>query len=349
MFLYRLFCLLAIALLSACEGNKQTASPYPPRPVKVTQVEALGTINKLYTGIVQAEEFSILAFKVSGSLIALNVNEGQKINKGEVIARIDPFDYELQYATAQGAYNTTKSIYERNKRLFDQNAVAAQSLEIAEADYVKASSALNIAQRTLDYTRLTAPFSGIIEKKYAENFQKILVGESIVKLVNTNALEIYFILPETSIGLIEVPKTIFVEFDTQRGKLFAAGIKEYIYASDGSGIPITLKITDAEFDTYRKDVLPGFSCKVYFKLENTVSDNFILPASALFQEQEKEYVWTINPQTLVANRQEVKTIKFDNYALVKEGLNSEDLIVTAGVPSIKDGQRVRILNQQTIN
>lgn len=343
MYLNRILCIVTIPLLFSCQGNKQTDSPYPPRPVKIVQVEALGTINKLYTGIVQAEEFSILAFKVSGPLIALNVQEGQKVSKGALIARIDPLDYELQYETTQAAYNTAKAIYERNKRLYAQNAVAAQNLEIAEADYVKATSAINIAKRTLDYTRLTAPFSGIIEKKYVENFQKIQVGESIVKLVNPEEIEIYFILPETSIGLIEVPKTIFVEFDTQKGKLFAADIKEYIYASDGSGIPITLKITDEEFAPFRKNVLPGFSCKVFFKLANTVSDNFIIPASALFNEDGKEYVWIVDPQARTAKRQEVKTLKFSDYALVKEGLNSDDYIITAGVLSVHDGQKVRLL------
>lgn len=328
----------------SCGNKSQSEQQAPPRPVKVVQVKALGTIDKVYTATVQAEEFSILAFKVAGPLTAMLVDEGQNVEKGDLIARIDPFDYQLKYNTAKEEFNTTKAIYERTERLFAARAVATQNLEIAKADYIRATSAVNIAERTLDYTRLTAPFSGIIEKKYAENFQKIQVGESIVKLVNPDRIEIYFILPETNTNLIEIPKTIFVEFDTHKGKLFTAGIKEYIYASDGSGIPITLKITDSEFAPYRKDVFPGFSCKVYFKLQNTVSDNYIIPGSALFTEGGNNYLWVVDPQTLTTYKQKVSCIRFDNQALIKEGLHSDNLIVTAGVQYIREGQKVSLLS-----
>lgn len=88
-----------------------------------------------------------------------------------------------------------------------------------------------------------------------------MVGQSIAKLVNPDNIEISFVLPETSIELLKMPKTIYVEFDSQKGKLFTSDIKEYIYSSNGFGIPITLKITDKEFMAYRDNVFPGFSAK----------------------------------------------------------------------------------------
>ena len=78
-----------------------------------------------------------------------------------MIARIDPYDYQRQYQTALANYKTTESIYERNQRLYAANAVAKQNLEIAQTDYIQATSALNMARRTLDYTVLTAPFDGL--------------------------------------------------------------------------------------------------------------------------------------------------------------------------------------------
>ena len=338
--------ILVIFLLYACQQQETTETKTQPRPVRVVQVKALGTISKSYTGVVEAEEFSILAFKISGPLVSLNVQEGQKIRKGFVIAHIDPLDYRLKYDAAESYYNTAKAIYERNKRLLAQNATAVQNVEIAQADFIQATSALNIAKSTLGYTNLTAPFSGLIEKKYVENFQKVSVGEPIVKLVNPDKINIRFVLPETSIGLIEIPKKIYVEFDTYRGKKFKAEVKEYIYSSDGSGIPITLRIVDSTFNTFRHDIYPGFSCKVYFELENTVSDKFIIPASALVEENGKEYIWIVEPNTKTVDKCPVSTIKFENSALVKEGLNSDDIIVTAGVTSLKEGQRVSIATQK---
>lgn len=337
------FYILFILFLSACQPQKENEVPTTSRPVRVAQVKTLGTIDRQYTGVVEATEFSILAFKVSGTLSELNVEEGQKVKQGFLIARINPYDYQQQYNTASSNYNAAKSIYERNDRLLKANATATQNVEIAQADYIRAGSAVDIARSTLDYTRLPAPFDGIIVKKYVANHEEVMVGQSIVELVNPDHIEISFVLPETNIELLKAPKTIYVEFDSQKGKLFTSDIKEYIYSSNGFGIPITLKITDKEFLAYRDNVFPGFSCKITFRIQNTVSDHFIIPASALFREGEQEFVWIVDPRTSRVKKQAVTTIRFDQAALVKTGLHSDNIIVTAGVQALKDNQAVTIL------
>ena len=337
------FFILFLFFFSACQSQKENPTPAMPRPVRIAQVKSLGTIDRQYTGVAEATEFSVLAFKVSGTLTELNVEEGQKIKQGHLIAHINPYDYQQQYNTAASNYNAAKSIYERNERLLKADATATQNVEIAQADYIRAGSAVDIARSTLDYTRLLAPFDGIVVKKYVANHEEVMVGQSIVKLVNPDNIEISFVLPETNIELLKIPKTIYVEFDSQKGKLFTSDIKEYIYSSNGFGIPITLKITDKEFLSYRDNVFPGFSCKITFRIQNTVSDNFILPASALFREGDREFVWIVDPHTSTVKKQPVTTIRFDQEALVKTGLHSDNIIVTAGVQALADNQKVTIL------
>lgn len=337
------FLILFIFFFSACQQPKENPTPTTSRPVKVVQVKALGTIDRQYTGVVEATEFSVLAFKISGTLTELNVEEGQKVKQGHLIARINPYDYQQQYNAAASNYKAAKSIYERNERLLKANATATQNVEIAQADYIRASSAVDIARSTMDYTRLLSPFDGIIVKKYVANHEEVMVGQSIVKLVNPDNIEISFVLPETNVELLKMPKTIYVEFDSQKGKLFTSDIKEYIYSSNGFGIPITLKINDKEFLSYRDNVFPGFSCKVTFRIQNTISDNFIIPASALFQEGDNEFVWIVDPRSSTVKKQPVTTLRFDQEALVKTGLHSDNIIVTAGVQALKDNQKVTLL------
>ena len=337
------FCALLSLFFLSCQEKDNRPDNTPIRPVRVVQMKSLGTVNRQFTGIVQPVEFSVLAFKVSGTLTELNVSEGQKVKKGTLIACINPYDYQLEYDAAKSNYNTAKSIYKRNERLEKANATATQNVEIAQADYVRAGSAVDIARHTLDYTRLVAPFDGIIEKKYVANFEEVMVGQAIVQLVNPDDVEVSFMLPETSVELLSIPKTAYVEFDSQKGKLFVSDIKEYVYSSNGSGIPVTLKITDKAFLPYRDDVFPGFSCKVIFEIQNTVSDNFIIPASALIKNGTEEFVWVVNPKTMTTKKQAVTTLHFDNEALVKSGLHSDDLIITAGVEAIQENQKVTLL------
>lgn len=333
---------LSLLWFFSCKKEKVTGLADPVRPVLVAKAEALGTIDKTYTGVVEAEEFSVLAFKIPGTLTEVNVEEGEIVPRGTVIARIDPEDYELQYQTALANFQTAKSIYERTARLQAQDATALQNLEIARADYIQATSAIDIAKSTLGYTRLTAPFRGLIEKKYVENYQQVLIGEAIVKLVNPDKIEVRFVLPENSIHLLEAPKTIYVQFDTHAGEWFEAEIKEFVYSSDGSGIPVTLRITDAAFEPFRNEIYPGFSCKVLFKIENTVADRFIVPASALVREQGKDYLWMVDSAQMRVFRHPVVALRFENQALIREGLNRNDIIVIAGVDDLQEGQKVSL-------
>lgn len=339
-----LFLVLTHLLGVACQKKEAVLSNQPPRPVKVVQVKKLELITRQYTGVVEAQEFSTLAFKVPGTLKELNFNTGQQVRKGEVIARIKPFDYNQQYQAAEANYQLAKSIYERNKRLFASNAVSRQNLEIAEADYVRSGSALNIAERTLGYTTLTAPFNGFIEQRYVENYEEVMAGQAIVRLVNPDHIEVHFTLPETNITLLNFPQKIFIEFDSRKGKLFASDIKEYVYSSDGGGIPVTLNITDQAFLAYRPYVFPGFSCKVIFEIDSMISDKFLIPNSALFQEKNKYYVWIIHPETSSAHKQQVDVSFYNDQAFVSKGLSKDDRIVIAGISALHEGQRVKPIN-----
>ena len=79
-------------------------------------------------------------------------------------------------------------------------------LGLRKTDYIQATSALNMARRTLDYTVLTAPFDGFIEQRFVENHEEILTGQSIVRLIDPKDIEVNFMLPETSIQLLDIPK-----------------------------------------------------------------------------------------------------------------------------------------------
>lgn len=341
--LSRFYILLLLAFGGvSCSREQEADTPYPPRPVRTVKIESLETTDKTYTGLAEASQFSILAFKISGTLTELNVKQGQWIPEGYVIARIAPADYELKYQTAETDYRTARSIYERTQRLFAQNATALQNVEISRADYLQANSAVDIARNTLAYTSLRAPFSGIIEQRYAENYQQVSVGQSIVKLLNPAQLEVRFVLPETAIDLIQLPKKIFVCFDTRREQWFKAEVKEYVYSSGGSGIPVTLRITDKNFHPVKDEIYPGFSCQVLFKIENTIANNFVIPASALYTRNQRTYVWVVDPGHMTVSPHPVEAMRFEDKAVVKAGLNSHDIIVTAGVNDLQKGQKVSI-------
>lgn len=335
-------------LVVGCKEKKDNTYQDIIRPVKVVKVESLDAINKLYTGIVEAEEYSNLAFKLSGPLISMNVDEGQKVKKGQIIAAVDPLDYRLQYEANRAAYLTAKSQLERNKRLLSMQAISQQEYEIAEANYIKGNSAYETSANTLEDTKLRAPFDGFVEKKFVENYQKVSPGEAIVKLVNPNKLAVGFTLPETSVDLTRVPMTVTVEFDTYKGIWFKAKVKEFIDASpDGMGIPVKLLIDDSRFSRDKHIIYPGFSCKVNLKIETTEEDSYIIPMSALFKDVNtgETCVWIYDAQTETVKRKPVVIGQLfgSDKIMVQKGLTNEDMIVVAGANYVTEGQKVKVL------
>lgn len=330
-------------------GGKKTSYQNIARPVKVVKVETLGAMQKMYTGVVEAEEYSKLAFKLSGPLIEMNVDAGQKVKKGEIIAVVDPLDYNLQFEANKAAYITAKSQLERNKKLLSMQAISKQDYEIAEANYVKAKSAFETSQNTLTDTKLKAPFDGFVEEKYVENYQKVQPGESIIKLVNPDKLEVSFILPETNVRLTREKMRVAVEFDTYKGKWFTARVKEFVDASpDGSGIPVRLAIVDSAFNRDKYNIYPGFSCKVILSIDNVSGEGYSVPLSAVFEDLAtgETSVWLYNSITGTVKRQKVETEQLfgTDRVQINAGLKADDVIVVAGVNYITENQKVSVVN-----
>lgn len=334
--------------LFSCEGKNENVYQEILRPVRLADVASIATLNKIYTGVVVAEEYADLAFKIPGPLVEMNVEAGQSVKKGAVIAVIDPLDFQSKYEAAKAAWITARSQLDRDRRLLAMQAIAVQEYEIAEANYARAQSTYLSARNTLRDTRLTAPFDGFIAHKYVENYQKVQTGEPIVKLINPDKLAVSFVLPETSVNLLKDSLRLAVEFDTYPGRWYTAKVKKFVDASpEGGGIPVKMVIDDTLFRKEQPDVYPGFSARVRVQIGNTVPDSYMVPLRALFENPYTNFVsvWVYMPSTQTVRSQQVNMVQLygTDRMLVSRGLEPEDLIVIDGVNFITEGQQVRVL------
>lgn len=341
------FMLAATVLLTSCAPKKET-DKMTIRPVKTTVVESKSIIGKNFSGIVEAVEYAKLAFRVSGQLVRLPVIEGQKVKKGQLIAAIDPRDIALQYAATQSAYETATAQVERNKRLLARQAISVQEYEISLANYQKAKSEYELSANNMRDTKLTAPFDGSIEKRLVENYQRVNSGEGIVQLVNTRNLRIKFTIPDAYLYLLRSKDARFlVEFDTFKGHTFRAGLEEYLdISTDGTGIPVSIRIDDPAFNRDLYDVKPGFTCNIRFTADvgPLVEESWtIVPLSAVFGESEggSMYVWVVEGDKVRKREVTVNAPTGEAQALVSDGLKPGERIVVAGVYQLTEGETVK--------
>ena len=337
--------LLSFALLSCGKGHRKGDSK--PRYVRAERVMMVDYIDRDFAGMATADDAVNLAFKLSGQVLSVDVAKGDYVKKGELLARLDPRDVELQVASDLSQYERARAQEERMKRLLDHDAVSQQEYEAAYAAFVQSRSTYENTQSLLNDTRLRAPFAGVVERTYVDTYQRVQSGQTIVRLVNPMSTTVEFTMPEKSLSLLSDSTTrYYVRFDNFPETTFKARLDTYAKtASDASGFPVALKISRTESEQY--GISPGMTCQVTLRVSDSASRTLAIPLSAVYAPAEGgTYVWVITADDTVERRQvELGSLFGRDMVGVVSGLSVDEQVVTAGVYRLQEGQQVKILNQ----
>lgn len=335
--------ILTVLLLWGC-GHRQAASENV-RPVKVAAASGTGFLDKDFAGMATPDDAVTLAFKLSGQVLEIPVSEGESVRKGALLAELDPRDIELKADAERSAFAEASSQLQRMKRLLEHEAVSRQEYESAQTRYAQVRSTYENTLDLLKDTKLRAPFSGVVEQKYVDNFERVQAGQAILRLVNPSTTTVKFTMPEGGLDALKDTSTRFtVEFDNYRGVVFPARLKDYVKtSSDASGFPVSLTLT--KVDTTRYPISPGISCVVTMRSADAVPDAVSLPVSAIYAPaQGGNYVWVVGADNRVALRPvKLGELYGRDRVVIDSGVEPGDRVVTAGVYQLREGEQVRIL------
>lgn len=343
----KLSLLLFVTLLAiSCSSKKEEPVQEVIKPIKTAKAETKSLISKNYAGVVVSDQTTTLAFKVGGQVINKAVRTGDQVKAGQLLVELDTRDLDLQHEVNRSAYVTAKSQYERYKRLLEKGAVSQQDYEIAETNYDKARGALDNSENKLKDTKLYAPFAGTIENTFVSEYQEISIGEPILRLVNTEQFYVQFNLADYSLQALKKGKPeFFVKFGNISNRYYKASLREYTdISTDGTGIPITVWVDDPEFNNVIK---PGFSCdvKVDFYFEDN-NGSIVVPITAVFVDFQtgKTCVMVVNNNIAKKREVVVRQLEGKDYAEITQGLEVGETVVTSGAVTLKDGQKVKVIN-----
>ena len=173
---------MRISLLFAALSLYVSCVPRDPepaaiRPVKVTVAAGASSMDKNFAGMATPDDAVNLAFKLSGQVRDIPVSQGESVKKGALLAELDPRDVELQVSATRSAYEEARSQQQRMQRLLEHQAVSRQEAEAAATRYAQARSTYENTLDLLNDTRLRAPFSGVIERKYVTTYERVQAGQ----------------------------------------------------------------------------------------------------------------------------------------------------------------------------
>jgi RND family efflux transporter MFP subunit len=354
-------------IFSSCGRKEEVETKRPViRPVKMMTVVSSEDFEKRqFPGQVRASRRADLSFKVNGPLIELPVEEGKTIKKGGLIARIDPKDFESSLRSAEGrlakadaALQLAKTEYDRVIRIQkeDPGAVSTsmvdrrrKGVDTAQADIQSLQAEVDAAKDQLSYTYLRAPFSGVIAKRYVDNYQKVRAKELIASLDDVSQLEILVDIPENLMAVVKTGSANPVAtFTSVPGREFDLSIKEFETRADPTTQTFRVVLVMSAPEGVR--ILPGMTATVSGKgVESTrqADERYIIPAIAVVGgEASSSKVWIVDREKMTVHGRKVTTGNLtgtDSMEII-EGLKSGDTIAITGVNLLREGMQVRDLS-----
>jgi RND family efflux transporter MFP subunit len=344
---------LAVALIcaalifSGCSA-KESENNEVIRPVKTAAaVVKSSEVMHNFPGIIKANKDSKLAFRVSGTIEELFFDEGEYVKEGEVIARIDDRDYKLQVTAAKARYEEVSAEVERIVELFKRNSVSQSDYEKAVAGRTMAEAKYQSALNQLEDTTLRAPFSGHIQNIYFDDHETISKGIPAVSMVDVSNLKVETDIP-SKVYLQKDNFTLFSctpeEFPQITMPLKLKGIRKKSNLNELYKIVFIL-----ENDPSSK-LAPGMIVDVKITIDNLQNKLLTVPANAVFNLDGKSLVWVLDSHNKTTLREvEIGDLNADGSISVFSGLNENEIVVTAGVHSLKENQQVKVIEETSID
>ncbi|MCO5355841.1 efflux RND transporter periplasmic adaptor subunit [Acidovorax kalamii] len=352
-----LLVLATASLLAAC--SRPAPPEEPVRSVKLLTVGVGALQSSLeYSGEVRSRVESRLGFRVAGKIVKRQAELGQHVKAGQVLAQLDPKDYQLatDAARAQLASATTQrdlaaADLKRYQTLKDQNFISGAELERREATLKAAQATLDQARAQLSsqgnqaaYTTLVADVSGVVTGIDAEPGQVVAAGTPVVRIAQDGPRDVVFAVPEDKVAQIAVGSEVAVR-GWSGGATLAGAVREVAASADAATRTYQVKVAIDSAEA------PALGSTVYVTpkaLSHAGIPAIKLPTSALRQEGQATAVWVYDPASSSVKSQPVQIATADgNEAVVAAGLTPGMQVVATGVHVLSPGQKVMVYQPKT--
>jgi RND family efflux transporter MFP subunit len=346
---------LAISLgIAGCSEPPPVEQEAVSRPVKTIVIgEADLGGSRSFPARIAAAKRAELAFRVPGTVQDLPIKEGDRLEQGDLVARLDPTDFQIVVNDRQATFDKASKNFERGRELVGSGAISRSDFDRLEAEFKNARAALAAAQQDLAYTELTAPFKGMVARRLVQRFEEVQAKQPVVQMQNIERLEVKFDVPESIIRNLRADSGqaherigVYAMFEGQPGRQFPLEFKEISTKADET--TQTFEATYLMEQWERGTVLPGMTATVTVDLSEFLAEGavvFSVPVSAVVGDYKlSPQVWVVDEASMTVSSRPVKVGRLvGNGIQVLEGLEPGMRLVTAGTPFLVEGMQVSLL------
>lgn len=335
--------------ISSCSEEEKTDLIRPVKTVTLTQTK--NTIKRQFPAKVIASNEADLAFQVPGIINEMLVQEGDIVKKGQLIARLDQRKYNDAVNETRAKYQQTKADYLRAAQLVEKNYVSRSDYDKKKYEYKVAEANYSTAKNDLEDTYLRVPFDSIIARRYADNFENVKAKQPIVNIHDYETVDLSFNVPENLIIRASDQNNVLIEvqFDSAPGSDYKASLKKFESKADEE--TQTYRVIATMPNPKDLNVLPGMTATVEIEVPDYSSGSgsfFEVPSTAVFADaNDQAFVWLVNPDTMKVKKTPVEISRLSTQEIqILKGVKKGDIIVTAGVHSLQEDEKVRFMEKQ---
>ena len=348
--------LALLPLLAACKQEAE-APPAAPRQVRTTVIaQRDGATTMSLTGRIEAEDEVPLAFRIGGRLLENNGKLGERMQKGDLVARLESQNEENQLraataalAAAQAQYNQASGHYDRQRTLFRQGwatranyETAEKGLKTAAAQVDAAEAQLSAAEDLLGFTELRADQDGVFTTIGPAAGEVVQPGQMIVRVARQDGRDAVFNVPSQIIRNAPRDPDIMVSLADDPNVKVRGHVREVSPQAD----PVT-RLFEVKVTLENPPEAMRLGATVNGVMTTTQDAMIEVPASALTRSEQQPAVWVVDPASNTVALRPVEVKRFGEYLVaIADGLKAGDVVVTAGVQALHPGQQVRLLETQ---
>ncbi|MDQ2180417.1 efflux RND transporter periplasmic adaptor subunit [Marinifilum sp. D714] len=357
--LYILALGLFLFTFGSCGNSNKKQKQERYRPVKYQEVSysGIGQVRS-FNGTARSDKEINLSFRTSGILTVLNIANGQLVKKDDLLARIDNSEAQLSLEQAISALssskanlNTATSTLDRTRTLFEKGSASLSDYENAKSSYASAKAnyesskrSVEIQQKQVGYGIIYSPSNGVIAAKNVENNENVSAGQIIAVLNAGSFMEVSLGLPENVINSVQKGMKVSATFPALQGKEYQGVVNEVSPSiSEGSATyPVRIKLLGET-----SKVKSGMAAHIKFKFAETNNgESLIVPISAVGEDSKGNFVFVIEKES-----ESVGVIKKQHFKVgvlspvgfeVESGLKAGQIVATAGLQTLLDGQKVSL-------
>lgn len=338
--------LIAVALLGqGCSGTSN-GNPVAPTdsvtavPVALSEVMR-GSIDARYAGTASLEawEEAKVASRSTGIVVELNVEEGDWVKTGDVLAKLDDEQLQIELQQTEAQLNKLESDHERSRSLFEKKLISQEQYDAIRFEFQQLKAAHQLKMLQLEQTQITSPITGVISQRLIKMGNLVTANQEVFQVTSMNRLRAIMHIPEHELGKMKVGQEVQVKADALPGMDFRGKVDliSPVIDTETGTVKVTIAVES------KPQLKPGMFCRVQLVYDRR--DNAMLvPRNAVVTEDRDRFVYVV--ENGMAFRKPVVTGYVNDTSIeIVEGLFDGAPIITMGQNGLKDSTKVEAVQQ----